>query len=300
MVNENKYIFFCIFAFLLIIELFVVRRLANSKEKVASLLVPNGFISKKGTLPEPHTKTGWAKEIIHKNTGIEMVFIPAGRFTMGSILTPGKIGFYKGIWYDEDPPHNVSITKPMYMGKYEVTQGQWKKVMGTNPSSFKGIDNLPVESVSFEECQQFLKIAGDGLQLPTEAQWEYDCRSGSKTDYCFGDDVNELKKYAWYRENSKDKTHNVGEKRPNSWGLYDMHGNVAEWCSDWFGKYLNEKQIDPKGPLSGTSKVVRGGAYLRSDIELRSSSRYEMPPDGHLEFVGFRVIKALKQPIDRD
>ena len=165
---------------------------------------------------------------------LEMVQIPAGEFLMG---TPNSDS--NGL-NAEKPRHRVRITKPFYLGKYLVTQEQWGAVMGNNPSYFKG-PKKPVEQVSWDDCQQFLRklnaisVAGEGrFQLPTEAQWEYACRAGSTTRYCFGDEESRLGEFAWYNVNSGEQTHRVGEKKPNAWGLYDMHGNVWEWCADWF------------------------------------------------------------------
>ena len=161
----------------------------------------------------------------------------------------------------------MTITKPFYLGKYEVTQEQWEAVMGSNPSNFKGPKN-PVEQVSWDDCQEFLdklnaKAGGQGgkFVLPTEAQWEYACRAGSTGKFCFGDDEKQLGEYAWYDENSDSKTHPVGEKKPNAWGLYDMHGNVWEWCQDWYGAYGAEAVDDPSGPTTGSGRVFRGGGW---------------------------------------
>ena len=188
---------------------------------------------------------------------MELVLIPAGEFLMGN-----DRGF--------GPIHKVRITKPFYLGKYLVTQEQWQAVMGSNPSNFKGPKN-PVERVSWDNCQEFIEklnanvAGGKGrFALPTEAQWEYACRAGSTTKYCFGDDDSQLGEYAWYGGNSGNQTHPGGEKRPNAWGLYDMHGNVYEWCQDWYvsNYYANSPTDDPTGPSGELTsfRVIRGGA----------------------------------------
>ena len=198
--------------------------------------------------------TQWAKSLpneltvdLGKGVNLEMVMIPAGEFPMGSPeLDKDAAG-------NEKPQHWVRITKPFYFGKFLVTQEQWEAVMGNNPSHFKGLRN-PVENVSWDDCQKFLdklngKVGGGKFQLPSESQWEYACRAGSKTWYCFGDDRSGLGEYAWYGENSDGKTHPVGEKKPNAWGLYDVHGNVYEWCQDWYdgGYYAKSPMDDPTG-----------------------------------------------------
>jgi formylglycine-generating enzyme required for sulfatase activity len=189
---------------------------------------------------------------------LDLVLIPAGSFTMGNAIVAS-----------EKPARKVTITKPFYLGKFEVTQEQWEAVMGNNPSEFKGPKN-PVEQVSWTDCQEFLvklnaKAGGQGgkFVLPTEAQWEYACRAGSTGEFCFGNKEKQLGEYAWwYDENSGIETHPVGEKKPNAWGLYDMHGNVCEWCQDWYGTYGAEAVDDPSGPTKGTSRVYRGGGWL--------------------------------------
>jgi formylglycine-generating enzyme required for sulfatase activity len=254
--------------------------------ETGGLKVPKGFQLKPGATAEPYTNTGWAKEVVHEKTGVEMVFIPAGEFEMGSNDGEGE----------EKPVHRVRITHPFYMGKCEVTQGQWQRLMGNNPSNFKGVDRLPVEGVSWYDCQEFLKKAGEGLKLPTEAQWEYACRAGTKTQYSFGNGEGQLGKYAWYGGNSGEMTHPVGEKSPNAWGLYDMHGNVWEWCADGFdgNYYSNSPAEDPKGPHWKQERVVRGGSWINIIAGYcRSAGRTGVRPDYSSTGGGFRPVKGL-------
>ena len=222
------------------------------------------------TAAEPKDAGGTAKSppkelTVDLGNGVklEMVLLPAGEFLMGSPDSD------EAAYAEEKPQHRVRITKPFYLGKYPVTQEQWEAVMGSNPSNFKGPKN-PVEKVSWDDCQKFLgklnakPAAGVGkFQLPSEAQWEYACRAGSKTKYCFGDDESKLGDYAWYEANSRNKTHPVGEKKPNAWGLYDMHGNVWEWCQDRYddGYYAKSPMDDPTGPTGGSNRVLRGGSW---------------------------------------
>ena len=217
---------------------------------------------------ELYTNTGSPKEVVHEKTGIQMVFIPAGELMMGSLATE------KDHFPEEGPQHRVRITKPFYLGKYEVTQGEWQKVMGGNPAYFKG-DRNPVEQVSWTDCQAFLGKAGDGGRLPTEAEWEYACRAGSNARFSFGDSDSGLGEYAWYEGNSGRKTHPVGEKKPNAWGLCEMHGNVWEWCSDWYdgGYYQHSPSEDPKGPPTGQYGVMRGGSWETAAPFRRSAYR---------------------------
>jgi len=182
------------------------------------------------------------------------------------------------------------------LGAYEVTQEQYEKVMGNNPSRFKG-DTKPVENVSWNDaidfCRKLSKEEGVEYRLPTEAEWEYACRAGTTTGYSFGDNVSQLGEYAWYRNNSDNTTHAVGEKLPNAWGLYDMHGNVGEWCQDWSGDYGNEKVvIDPTGAASGKYRVCRGGAFFLQPEFVRSASRYSNRPGLRIDFFGFRLART--------
>ncbi len=220
-------------------------------------------------------------------TGMEFVFIKGGCYEMGDTFGDGL--------KDEKPSHNVCIDD-FYLGVYEVTQGQWKKVMGNNPSSFKKGNNYPVEQVSWEDVQQFIyrlnNQTGRNYRLPTEAEWEYAARSGGKTEkYAGTSQEDELKEYVWYAPNSDLQTHPVGQKRPNGLGLYDMIGNVSEWCDDWYDEnyYENSPGDNPKGPDGGTYRVLRGRSYLSYWYEVRASSRSRATPSIRINFNGFRL-----------
>jgi formylglycine-generating enzyme required for sulfatase activity len=221
---------------------------------------------------------------------MELILVPAGSFMMGDLKGDSV----------EKPVHKVTITKPFFLAKYEVTQEQWEAVMGKPPSHSKGPQN-PVESLSWDACQTFLtklneKCGGTGsFSLPTEAQWEYACRAGTTTRYSFGDDTKLLGDHAWHFGNCKE-THPVGQKKPNAWGLYDMHGNVWEWCADWFGGdyYGKSPADDPIGPASGTSRVVRGGSWKRDSSDLfRCADRGRVEPGDRNDRVGFRVARTV-------
>ncbi len=208
---------------------------------------------------------------------MEMVWCPPGTFTMGSLNGDDA----------EQPPHQVTLTKGFWMGKTEVSQAQWKSVMGHNPSSPKG-DDLPVQNVSWDDCQEFCK--NTGLQLPTEAQWEYACRAGSTGAYAGTEKLDEM---GWYRHNSGNQEHPVGTKQPNAWGLYDMHGNVWEWCADWKGNYPTGAVVDPQGLSSGSSRVERGGCYEDPDYGCTSSFRGSGVPSRGYPHEGFRLVRTL-------
>jgi formylglycine-generating enzyme required for sulfatase activity len=229
--------------------------------------------------PEPKEKP-LEKEITN-SIGMKFVLIPAGTF----------------IRKDD----TVTLTKPFYLQSTQVTQGQWKRVMEKNPSHFKDCgDDCPVESVSWHNVQEFLKKLNqmedtDKYRLPTEAEWEYACRAGSRTAYHFGDNADKLGGYAWYKANSANKTHPVGQKEPNAFGLYDMHGNVWEWCEDWHGDYPTGDVEDPKGPSKskGGRRVLRGGSWRSSARHIRSAYRHwDYPGDRNYHF-GFRVARGL-------
>jgi len=224
------------------------------------------------------------------------VWIPAGSFTMGSKLSAREVAIEYGgeakYYNNEHPQHLVTLTEGFWLGKYEVAQSEWEGVMGGNPSRFKASKN-PVEQVSWKDVARFCEKLGNGLRLPTEAEWEYACRSGSTTEYCFGDSESGLGSYAWYYDNSGYTTHAVGEKKSNAWGLYDMHGNVWEWCQDWYGNYSSSSVSDPQGPSSDSSyRVIRGGSWNGAASDCRSAIRFRDSPDNRYILLGFRVCRS--------
>ncbi|HQE28575.1 MAG TPA: chitobiase/beta-hexosaminidase C-terminal domain-containing protein [Phycisphaerae bacterium] len=234
-------------------------------------------------------KTGMVDSAVKESLYIilEMVQIPAGTFQMGDSTGNGEA--------NELPVHTVTISQPFYIGKYEITQIQWQAVMGSNPSNFKDGDmNRPVEQVSWDDCQAFITALstrlGRTFRLPTEAEWEYACRAGSEDDYYFGNDASLLGDYAWYIGNSNFVTHPVGQKLPNAFGLYDMHGNVWEWCNDWYGPYAAGPETDPTGPGVGTERVLRGGSWFDYAENVRSAFRAILAPDQSNGNIGLRVV----------
>jgi formylglycine-generating enzyme required for sulfatase activity len=225
----------------------------------------------------------WAKylgvEVKTENSiGMQLSVIPAGTFTMG----------------EGDGAHEVTLTKPFMLGTYEVTQAQYKKVMGVNPSKFKGAKN-PVEMVSWSDAVEFCrklselpaeKAAGRVYRLPTEAEWEFACRAGTTTKHYWGEEINLLGRFAWIRSNSRKTTHPVGEKIANAWSLYDMNGNVHEWCEDWFASHPRKPTVDPHGPTSGAKHVYRGGGW--NELTRDCNSLYRASGNPH-SCLGFRV-----------
>jgi formylglycine-generating enzyme required for sulfatase activity len=231
------------------------------------------------------------------------VRIPAGEFWMGTSeeAIEALIKRYPDVnreWFEsEKPRHRVTISQPFYLGIHPVTQAQWEAVMGSNPSYFEGKPDHPVEQVSWEEVQQFLQRLNDRrdgnlYRLPSEAQWEYACRAGSTDAYCFGDEEGQLGKYAWYGNNAGVTTHPVGQKQPNAWGLYDMHGNVWEWVQDWYGPYTADALTDPSGPTTGAGRVVRGGCWYDPAQYARSAYGYRDPPGDRIDVLGFRCLSS--------
>ena len=226
------------------------------------------------------------KQDLGQGVSIEMVLIPAGKFVMGS---PGsEVGRM-----ENETQHEVTFTKTFYIGKYEVTQEQWDAVMGNKPSEEKG-KNLPVTSVSWKDCQEFIKKLNaktdGGYRLPTEAEWEYACRAGTTTAYSFGDEI--TPKDANYVSSSTGKPVAVGSYQPNAFGLYDMHGNVTEWCEDWYGDYPAGAVMDPKGSATGENRVRRGGSFYNGAVYARSSLRNTGLPTKRDNYYGFRLVRT--------
>jgi len=247
----------------------------------------------------PPGEAAQADEVITNSIGMKIVLIPAGEFMMGSPESDPNAGD------DEKPRHVVRIKRPFYLGIYPLTQEQYERVMGTNPSHFVGDPNRPVEMVSWNDAQEFSRrvsaltdeqAAAHVYRLPTEAEWEYACRAGSTTRYSFGDSTEKLGDYAWWGPNSHQTTHPVGEKKPNACGLHDMHGNVWEWCTDSYGTdYCSQSPPSHlNGPSSGASRVLRGGSCLDGNpVAFRCAYRACSPPEYRARSYGFRVARTL-------
>ena len=226
------------------------------------------------------------RTITVNGVSFDMVSVAGGTFTMGATSEQGGEAVS-----DEKPTHKVTLSDYM-IGKTEVTQELWQAVMGSNPSYFKG-DNLPVEQVSWNDCQEFIKklnsLSGLNFRLPTEAEWEYAARGGNKSKGYKYSGSNDIGSVAWYVGNSSSKTHEVATKYPNELGLYDMSGNVWEWCSDWYGSYNSGSQTNPKGPSSGSDRVCRGGGWGGNARFCRVSDRYCSDPGGGNDYLGLRL-----------
>ncbi len=237
---------------------------------------------------------------------LDMVWIKPGSFKMGS--PEDELGRDS-----DETQHEVKISKEFWLGKYEVTQAQWNAVMGSNKSKFKG-KTLPVTNVSWEKamefCEELTKMEeeagnlpeGYKYTLPTEAQWEYACRAGTRTSLNSGENITaeidecpNLDKVGWYGKLRSGTPHPVGKKQPNEWGLYDMHGNVREWCLDWYGEYPKSTVTDPKGPSSGSYRVMRGGSWNYYAYICRSAYRGRYCPSFNFSDYGFRLTLSLVQ-----
>ena len=230
---------------------------------------------------------------------MKFAWIPPGTFLMGSPPSEEEQKL------TEETQHKVTLTKGFYMGVYQVTQEQWQAVMGNNPSHFKGEKNLPVEQVSWDDCQEFRQTLArkesHKYRLPTEAEWEYACRAGTTTPFHFGetistDQANYDGNYVYGKGKKgvyRKKTTPVGSFPPNAWGLYDMHGNVYDWCQDWYGLYGDKETTDPVGPSDGNARVLRGGSWLHHPWLCRSAYRCRHEPGNRSNDVGLRLCFCL-------
>jgi len=266
----------------------------------------------------PQTKeSSWKEEVFDLGKGIklEMVLVPAGKFNMGFTkkeMEDLKVALQKlskknrkkelekedfdlvdQVMSSQGKQHEVTLTKPYYLGKYEVTQEQWESVMGNNPSFFKGAQ-LPVTNVSWEDCREFIKKLNantkNGYQLPTEAEWEYACRAGTSTAYSIGDNI--TPNDANYDDSKITKTVKIGIYEPNAFGLYDMHGNVWEWCEDWCGISSVATVSDPKVPAMGENRVMRGGSFGNGASMAGSSFRLSDLPTRRSYNIGLRLART--------
>ncbi len=254
---------------------------------VITMLLFPGCVSHHTLITEPlNPQDGFPPSYTDPYAGAEFILLPSGSFTMGSPEDE------KGRDKDEGPPHEVSIDS-FYIGKYETTQAQWKKVMGENPSYNSAHSRLPVENVSWNEIQRFLrrlnKKTGLTFRLPTEAEWEYACRAGTQTPFCSGSDASILNEYAWFNINAADETHVVGTRIPNQWGLYDMHGDVSEYVGDGRRGYLSRKEHNPKGTSSTIRAIHRGGCWFYPARLCRSANRMTYEKDVRTHIIGFRL-----------
>ena len=243
---------------------------------------------------------------------MKLVLIPAGKFLMGSKFSAAEVarryrrfGGQEAHYTCEHPLGEVTISKPFYMGIYEVTKAQFREVTGAGPWDGKvcaksGTGNV-ANHISWDDaskfCEMLSKTTGRQVALPTEAQWEYACRAGSKTAFCFGDDESKLGAYAWYAANTLGKSepypHTAGQKTPNLWGLYDMHGNAWEWCRDWYAEsYENAKNIDPENTEETGHRVLRGGEWGLYPDSCRAAYRFKHIPTNRNCSHGFRVVVA--------
>jgi formylglycine-generating enzyme required for sulfatase activity len=250
----------------------------------------NRIITRGGRRFDP--ATSFPYEIWFKEPRIEFVLVLPGEFTMGD----GRPGA---------PEHLVHVTRGFYLSKYEITQGQWKAIMRRGPwerlLEIEQHDRHPASYVAWVEALSFVrrlsKLYRQTFRLPTEAEWEYACRAGSGDPYCYGAAVTDLAAYAWFDDNQWDRgqtsPHPVGRKSPNAWGLFDMHGNVWEWCEDWYGPYPATHASDPTGPDRGYTKVYRGGGFCDTHICSRASYRASLAPGERRPYVGLRLLLPL-------
>lgn len=227
------------------------------------------------------------KSIVVGNIGFDMIYVEGGTFVMG--CTAEQDG---DCWHFEEPCHEVTLSS-YFIGATEVTQALWREVMGSNPSHFVG-DSLPVDNVSWDDCQAFIdklnQHTGLRFSLPTEAEWEYAARGGRHSRGTKYSGSHCIDSVAWYGENSSHTTHEVGTLKPNELGIYDMSGNVIEWCSDWYDFYDTVPQNNPSGPVSGRYRILRGGPWSLSAVMCRVSDRGFIEPSEHDSIFGLRLV----------
>lgn len=255
---------------------------------VGSVLGPLGLFS-----------PGCGRPVATNSLGMQFVQIPRGSFTMGAPEEEVGQPF-------SETPHRVTLTSPFLLGIHEVTQQEYLEVMGENPSPRKS-PSSPVDSVSWIEATEFCrrlagrpgeKDAGYNYRLPTEAEWEYACRAGSDTPHSITSLASdELLDYAWISDNSEGEIQPAGQKLPNGYGVYDMHGNVSEWCSDWMANYPKGAVTNPRGPREGVKRVCRGGSYRSKAGDCRSASRWGYEPEVRSPQVGFRIVRTPRVDI---
>ena len=231
---------------------------------------------------------------------LKMIWIPSGKFVMGSPKSE------PGHRQEEEELHQVTISRGFWIGQFEVTQAQFETILGENPSTFKD-PQMPVHKVNWEDAMEFCKALTDreksvnrmpdkwGFNLPTEAQWEYACRADTTTVFNFGNEAEELPQYGWFVDNSDGRPKTIGTKKPNAWGIHDLHGNMGEWCFDWYGKaYPVDGSIDPITKKASAFKVFRGGTYTDIAERCRAAYRNRITPDTRNPWIGFRVVLMRK------
>lgn len=241
-----------------------------------------GYLNYRHSLPwDTHDLS--REKFICPLTGMEFLRPPSGSFVMGS-----------NEYDDEKPMHKVEITG-FWLGRFPVTQGEWMQIMGSNPSKFQLSDRHPVDNVSWYDVQEFIAKLNERTEviyrLPTEAEWEYGCRSGTSSRYYFGNEDAAAQQYAWFALNANGSTHPVGEKLANSWGFHDMSGNVWEWVADWYGSeyYSQSPDSNPQGPDTGIDRITRGGGWYGGSVSLRPAFRRNIPPGTRRDGTGFRL-----------
>lgn len=265
---------------------------------LACLLLLTGRSGGLGSTPPLESQTSPVIVMLPGDVELKFCRIPAGSFLMGSPETE------EGRQPDEGPQRRVTISKPFLMGMFEITHAQWEAVTGKirNYAGFDGSNyDAPMQATSWNECKTFVgKINQLGIgrfRLPMEAEWEYACRAGTTSRFYWGEDpdLTEIDEYAWYDENADGEAHDAGRKKPNPWGLYDMAGNVYEWCEDWHAPYAPEGETDPRGPATGTARVFRGGEWFNPAENCRSAFRGRFGPDEWLYFGGLRLVMEIPE-----